>query len=112
DVATSLHFGDYYAPIIVAAGPKLIAFWRTNEQPFTDRMFAISKNGGRTFGKVKKLRMGLVTQIAAFAGDASGSIYVAGQTADPRKFVIQRSDARLKNFSASATIDAKQNVAQ
>jgi hypothetical protein len=110
DVATSSHFGDYYAPELVSAGRKLIAFYRTNEQRFNERMFAISKNGGKTFSKAKKLRLIYMTQIAAITADAEGNIYFAGPTADSRKFTIVRSDPKVKVFTLGAVIDAEHDV--
>ncbi|MCC6744510.1 MAG: hypothetical protein IT175_11675, partial [Acidobacteria bacterium] len=102
----SIHFGSYYVPQVVSAGRNVVVFWRGPDQSGTQRTFAISRNGGKTFAKARTVRIPVLFQLVAITGDAAGNIYYAGTTGFANQIAIVRSDAQVKNFSTGTIVDS------
>ena len=106
----SVHFGSYYVPQVVAAGRNVIVFWRGPDQSGTQRTYAISKNGGKTFGEAKSIRIPVLFQLVAIAGDSAGNVYFAGTTGFANQIALVRSDSQIRNFTTGTIIDSDRNV--
>lgn len=106
----SIHFGSYYVPQVVAAGRNVIVFWRGPDQSGTQRTYAISKNGGKTFGEAKSIRIPVLFQLVAIAGDSAGNVYFAGTTGFANQIALVRSDSQIRNFTTGTIIDSDRNV--
>lgn len=106
----SIHFGSYYVPQVVAAGRNVVVFWRGPDQSGTQRTYAISKNGGKTFGAARSVRIPVLFQLVAITGDSAGNIYFAGTTGFANQIAVVRSDAQIKNFTTGTIIDSERNV--
>ncbi len=106
----SIHFGSYYVPQVVAAGRNVIVFWRGPDQSGTQRMYAISKNGGKSFGEPKSIRIPVLFQLVAIAGDSAGNVYFAGTTGFANQIALVRSDSEIRNFTTGTIIDSDRNV--
>jgi hypothetical protein len=100
----TIHFGDFYLPGLIATGPYLHAFYRPKEQNGLDRMVATSKNGGKKFGKKKRVRIPGLTNLLSMTGDGTGTSYFVGTYGDGTLSVL-RADAKLKTFAPSNIID-------
>jgi hypothetical protein len=105
------HFGTFYVPQIVTTGRAVVAIWRGPNQTGTVRTFAISTDGGTTFTyKLKPVRIPVMSQLFAVAGDSEGNLYFAGTTAFPNQVAVVRTDTKLKDFTAGTLIDSDQSI--
>jgi len=106
----SIHFGSYYVPQVVTAGRNVVVFWRGPDQSGTQRTYAISKNGGKSFGAVKSIRIPVLFQLVAIVGDSAGNIYYAGTTGFANQIAVVRSDSQVRNFTSGTFIDSDRNI--
>ena len=106
----STHFGSYYVPQVVTAGRNVVVFWRGPDQSGTQRTYAISKNGGKSFGAVKSIRIPVLFQLVAIVGDSAGNIYYAGTTGFANQIAVVRSDSQVRNFTSGTFIDSDRNI--
>lgn len=106
----SIHFGSFYVPQVAAAGGSVVALWRGPDQSGTQRTYAVSKNGGKSFGESRTVRIPTLFQLVAIAGDSAGNVYFAGNTGFANQIAIVRSDVQLRSFTTGAVIESDKNI--
>jgi hypothetical protein len=108
-IIETIHFGDFYLPGLISAGPYLHAFYRPKEQNGLDRMVATSKNGGKKFGKARRVRIPGFANLLSMTGDQAGNSYFVGTYGDGTLGVL-KADQKLKNFAPSNVIDLRGGI--
>jgi hypothetical protein len=104
------HFGDFYKPQIVSSGRNVYAFWQPKELTASDRMVAVSSDGGKLFSTPRRVRIPNIFRPLTAAGDSAGNVYFVGTTAFDDQLSIVRADSRLKTFTGPTFVDGGATV--